>query len=268
MPQEIINLIAHLTSAESTEKLKSGKRRTGVLDFLTGLLSQAEGERTAEQRRVRKKQRKRGPLAAGLKFLFGKNPFANAVIGGLEAHLNRKDLTELSGIFGDKYANTALESWAETFKEDTLEQAGQYDPGKSALMGFIEGQIGKSQKVKSTSEFDILDAEGGVARNVKVGDWITGGQQSYGDWLGSKFDFTKTFEPLAKGFEGLKGGEDMTAILSSLLDPKKSQGLTKTLTDWKPLIEQSAIGARPLAMERPKTTGEIYKYFSQMSPNV
>ena len=250
MPQEIINLIAHLTSAESTEKLKSGKRRTGVLDFLTGLLSEAEGERTAEQRRVRKKQRKRGPIAAGLKFLFGKSPFANAVIGGLEAHLNRKDLKELSGIFGDKYANTALESWAETFKEDTLEQAGQYDPGKSALMGYIEGKIGQSQKVKVDNK------------------WLTGAEQSYKDWLGSKFDFTKTFEPLAKGFEGLKGGEDMTAILSSLLDPKKSQGLTKILTDFKPLIEQSAIGARPIAMERPKTTGEIYKYFSQMSPNV
>ena len=266
MPQEIINLIAHLTSAESTEKLKSGKRRTGVLDFLTGLLSEAEGERTAEQRRVRKKQRKRGPIAAGLKFLFGKSPFANAVIGGLEAHLNRKDLTELSGIFGDKYANTALESWAETFKEDTLEQAGQYDPGKSALMGYIEGKIGESQKVKSTSTTSIPEFLG--AGEVKAGNWITGGQQSYGDWLGSKFDFTKTFEPLAKGFEGLKGGEDMTAILSSLLDPKKSQGLTKILTDFKPLIEQSAIGARPIAMERPKTTGEIYKYFSQMSPNV
>jgi hypothetical protein len=268
MPQEIINLIAHLTSAESTEKLKSGKRRTGVLDFLTGLLSEAEGERTVKQRGVRRKQRKRGPIAAGLKFLFGKNPYVNAVIGGLEAHLNRKDLKELSDIFGDKFANTAIESWAKTFEEETLEQAGQYDPGKSALMGFIEGQIGKSQKVKSTSEFDILDAEGGVAKSVKVGDWITGGQQPYKDWLGGKFDFTKTFEPLAKGLEEAKGTEDITAILSSLIDPKKSQGLTKTLTDWKPLIEQSAIGALPLAMERPKTTGEIYRYFSQMSPNV
>ena len=201
-----------------------------------------EGERTAMQRNVRRKQRKRGPLAAIAKFLLP-HPAAQAVIGGLEAKLNKDDLTELAGLFGDKWKNTALESYTNQFEEDTLAQADQYDPGKSALMGFIEGKIGESAKIK--------DAKG---------TWTTRGDMTkWGEKIGSKF---KIMDNL---FAGAGQGSNSTW---NILSGATTEASKQFLTDWKPLIEQSAIGARPIAAQRPKTTSEIYRYFSQMSPNV
>lgn len=233
---DIINLIGGMGTAKGDVAGVASKRGEDVVNWLSKLMRSFEGERTSKTKSVGRKQKKLGQQLGLLKLFTPAMPWLHAGLGGIEAYKSKEWVEDLSGIFGDKWANTALETSASKFKEATEEMAEGYDPFLSGLQNFLTS--------KMAGEKDV-----GIEK-LKDLSWK------------EKIAHTLNPENIFKQIGVEEDSESKSNFLKSIYGAgDTATNIASHLPLLEPLISQSTIGNVPIRPSRQKTDAEIRAMF-------